>query len=87
MYETILWEDYFKQQQFPQISSIPRQKILSWKILRIAKQRRPNATAGSFLKPQALEMAELPCGSVQKEEMEVMPLLGNIKHPGSLHFC
>ena len=61
---------------------VPTQKPLveaSYKVAyRIAKEKKPHTIAETLIKPCALEMIELVCGSEQRKKIEAIPMSNNV---------
>ena len=61
---------------------IPTEKpllVASYKIAyRIAKEKKPHSIAETLIKPCALEMTEIVCGSGQRRKLEGIPMSNNV---------
>ena len=61
---------------------IPTEKpllVASYKIAyRIAKEKKPHSIAETLIKPCALEMTEIVCGSYQRRKLEGIPMSKNV---------
>ena len=53
--------------------------VASYKIAcRIAKEKKPHSIAETLIKPCALEMTEIVCGSDQRRKLEGIPMSNNV---------
>ena len=53
--------------------------VASYKIVyRIAKEKKPHSIAETLIKPCALEMTEIVCGSDQRRKLEGIPMSNNV---------